>query len=72
MNPRLPSECVNAAALANALLDAAAEVERDETTIRAAIIAAATAGDCTKIITIVTRWQSMPAAEVLKGLPTSP
>ena len=63
---------VNAAALANALLAAAAEVERDEAAIKAAIIAAATSGDCAGVIDIVTRWQSMPAGEVLKSPTASP
>ncbi len=63
---------INAAALANALLDAAAEVERHEAAIKQAVLDAARAGDCARVIDILTRWQSMPAAEVLASPTASP
>jgi hypothetical protein len=55
---------------ARTVLDVAAQVEAAETLIKQAILDAAQAGDCGRIIDIVTRWQRLPAAEVLchKGL----
>ena len=52
-------------AFARAVLAAAAEVEAAETNIKAAILDAAKAGDCTRIIDIITRWTNGPATEVL-------
>lgn len=63
---------MSTAALAVALLDAAAEVERHEAAIKQVILDAAKSGDCARVIDIVTRWQSMPAAEVLRPPTASP
>jgi len=52
-------------AFARALLAAAADVEAAETSIKRAILDAAHAGDCRRIIDIMTRWQNIPATEVL-------
>lgn len=52
-------------ALARAVLDAAAEVEAAEAAIKNAILDAAAREDCDRVAQIVTRWLSMPAAEVL-------
>lgn len=59
----------NSAVFARAVLNAAAEVEAAETQIKDAVIAAAQAGDCDRVIDIVTRWQNMAACEVLAGKP---
>ncbi len=53
------------AAFARTLLGIAAQVEADESAIKQAILDAARAGDCARIIDIVTRWQTSPPAEVL-------
>jgi hypothetical protein len=50
---------------ARAVLNAAAEVEAAETAIKAAILAAARAGDSARVVTLMERWQSLPACEVL-------
>lgn len=54
-------------AFARAILTAAAEVEAAEAGIKRAILDAARAGDCGKVINIIERWASMPACEVLGG-----
>ena len=51
---------------ARAALAAAAQVEADEHCIKEAILTAARAGDCARVIDIITKWMSMPAAEVLR------
>jgi hypothetical protein len=55
----------SAVAFAKFVLAAAAETEAAETEIKQAILDAATAGDCARVIDIVTRWQRLPASEVL-------
>lgn len=59
-------------ALARAILSAAAEVEAAEAAIKRAILDAARAGDCARIIAIVERWASRPACEVLGGTALDP
>lgn len=54
---------------ARAILDMAAEVEAAEIRIKQAVLEAARAGDAPRIVEIVTRWMSMPAAEVLAKSP---
>jgi hypothetical protein len=52
-------------AFARAVLAAAAEVEAAENNIKSAMLDAAKAGDCARIIDIITRWTNGPATEVL-------
>jgi hypothetical protein len=55
-----------------AVLNAAAEIEAAETAIKAAVLAAGRAGDSARVVTLMERWQSLPACEVLgKGTPCS-
>ena len=51
--------------LPQALLDVAAEVEAAEAQIKQQILAAARAGDCDTVLTIVEKWLTTPPAEVL-------
>lgn len=55
--------------LARALLSAAAEVEAAEARIRQVLLQAARAGDTARLITILERWECMPACEVLAEIP---
>lgn len=48
-----------------AVLDIAAEVERDEANIKAAILDAANAGDSAQVVEIMARWSTLPASQVL-------
>jgi len=48
------------------ILDMAAEVEHAERDIKAALLAAIQAGDSAGAERIVTRWITLPAAEVLE------
>jgi hypothetical protein len=57
---------INAGALhARAVLAVAAEVEAAEAAIKQAILDAARAGDCARVIDLVARWQTTPPGEVL-------
>lgn len=60
-----PSGAQNVQFAADQILRAAAEVEAAETAIKAEIVRAAHAGQCDRIVSIVTRWNTMPAAAVL-------
>lgn len=53
---------------ARRILELAAKVEAAEADIKAAILAAARAGDCGTVVAIMERWNSMPTGEVLAGL----
>ena len=53
------------ALLARQLLALSAELDAAEERIKRAIIAAAEAGDCPRVITIVTRWLTLPTLDVL-------
>lgn len=48
-----------------AVLDIAAEVERDEANIKAAILEAANAGNSAEVVQIMVRWNTLPASQVL-------
>ena len=50
---------------ARSVLNIAAEVEAAENEIKNEILRAARVGDTAAVITIVTRWQTLPATEVL-------
>ena len=50
---------------ARTVFDIAAQVEAAETQIKQALIDAARAGDCDRVIDLVTRWQTCPSCEVL-------
>lgn len=52
--------------LARSLLDLAAEVEAAERSIKAALLAAIKAGDSAAAERIITRWLTLPPAEVLE------
>jgi hypothetical protein len=49
------------------LLAIAVEVESTEAIIKQHIMDAATNGDYAEVVRIVTRWQTMPVADVLVG-----
>ena len=53
---------------AHTLLGIAAELDAAEAAIKEALLAAARGGDMARVITILERWQTRPATEVLKGL----
>lgn len=55
--------------LAASVLVAAQEVEAAEREIKDAILKAAEAGDCAKVLDITRRWLTNPAAEVLEKRP---
>ena len=57
------------AALARQLLAMAAELDAAEERIKRAIIAAAEAGDCRRVIDLVTRWLTLPTLDVLAEPP---
>lgn len=52
-------------AFARSVLNVAAEVDAAETRIKQAILDAANEGDAPRVVEIVTRWQQVPATEVL-------
>ncbi len=60
-----PAAVADTPAFARAVLDAATQVDAAETRIKDALLAAARSGDMNRVITIVERWQRLPAAEVL-------
>ena len=55
----------SADAFVRVVLATAADVEADERRIKQAILEAAERGDTLAVAEIVTRWQSMPAKDVL-------
>ncbi len=63
----VPAQPANTAPFAIAVLAAAADLERDELAIKQRIIERARAGDCAGVERLVTRWLSVPVAEVLLG-----
>ena len=65
MNLRLTDADPRPDRLPQALLDVAAEVEATEARLKQQILAAARAGDCARVINIVTAWLTTPPAEVL-------
>lgn len=56
---------------ARQLLQAAHEVEAADIAIKAELLRAAKAGENARVIDILTRWESVPAALVLKSDQTS-
>lgn len=55
-------------AITRSVLDIAAEVEKAEANLKAAILDAASAGDCQAVIDIVGRWIKEPVVDVAAAL----
>ena len=53
------------ALLARQILSLTAELDAAEERIKRAILAAAEAGDCPHVVSIVTRWLTLPTLDVL-------
>lgn len=56
----------NISLAADQILRIAHEVEAAEAAIKAEVVRAAQAGDCGRVVDVVTRWMTAPATEVLK------
>lgn len=54
------------------LLDVAAELERDDTVVKRAILAAGLAGNCSEVVRIVNVWLTEPASVVAASCGTPP
>lgn len=55
-------------ALASGILEVAEEVVAAERKIKEAVLEAARAGDCSRVVELVSQWLEEPAVEVAAGL----